>query len=196
MEYGFKAADYFNRAKARLAEARIESLFYAAFELRCGIEAKLKEYFDAQAQTTRMKREGWQIAKLAKQLESAFKSRDQLLRLVVIDVETNRVLSTALYTPVTRKLQKLGEQLGDYLHAPDRKKYENEQWLTGFRAKLNETYHELEFALSGTLMSPPLEHPQQPGKQFFCLFGDARMLFPSGTRIETRLEHFDINETK
>src|SRR5947209_18770546 len=133
MEHGFKATDYINRAEARLDEARIESLFYAALELRCGIEARLKEYFDAQARTTKKKREGWQISKLAKQVESAFKSPNQVLRLIVFDTETNQVLSTALYTPVTRKLQKLGEQLGDYLHAPEKKRYENDQWLKEFR---------------------------------------------------------------
>ena len=194
MEYKCEAKDYLSRARARLAEASPETLFYAALELRCGIEARLKEYFDAQAETTKKKREGWRISKLAKQVESAFKTREKVVRLVVFDPESNSVISEAFYTPVTHKLQKLGEQLGDYLHAPDKKRYENGQWLAVFREKLNETYRELEFAVSGTLMAPPLEHPREAGKSFFCLTGDQTKLFPPGKRIGMRLDIYEFDD--
>ncbi len=34
-EYSIAPSAYLNRAKERLLEQRVESLFYAAFELRC-----------------------------------------------------------------------------------------------------------------------------------------------------------------
>lgn len=194
MEYKCETKDYLRRARARLAEANPEALFYAALELRCGIEARLREYFDAQAETTKKKREGWRISKLAKQVEAAFKTREKVVRLVVLDPELNNVISEAFYTPVTRKLQKLGEQLGDFLHAPDKMRAEDDQWLGVLREKLNETCRELEFAASGTLMAPPLEYPREPGKSFFCLTGDQTKLFPPGKRIGMRLDIYEFED--
>jgi hypothetical protein len=192
VEFGFKASDYLKRAKNRLAENTAESHFYAAFELRCGIEARLKEYFDAQAETTKKKREGWQISKLAKQVETAFKSRERVIRLVVLDAETKELISEAFYTPVTKVLQKLREQLGEFLHAPDKQKYENQKWLEELKLKTALAYKELEFAVSGKLMAPPLEHPREPGKTFFCLEGDQTTLFPPGKRIGMKLEQYEF----
>ncbi|HEY4656274.1 MAG TPA: hypothetical protein VIH22_17275 [Cyclobacteriaceae bacterium] len=194
MEYKCEAKDYLGRARDRLVEANPEALFYTALELRCGIEARLKEYFDAQAETTKKKRKGWQISKLAKQVEAVFKAREKVIRLVVFDPETNSVISDAFYTPVTSKLQKLGEQLGGYLHASDKKRSKNGQWLAVFREKLNETYRELEFSVSGTLMAPPLEHTKKPGKLFFCLTGDQTKLFPPGKRIGIRFEKYELTK--
>ncbi len=192
MEFGFKASDYLQRAKTRLAENTNESLFYAAFELRCGIEARLKEYFDAQAETTKKKREGWKISKLAKQVESTFKSRERVILLVVFDAETKELISEALYTPVTKMLQKLGEQLGEFLHAPDKQKYKNLKWLEDLKLKTTAASKELEIAVSGKLMAPPLEHPKEPGKTFFCLDGEQTKLFPPGKRVGMKLEQYEF----
>lgn len=110
--YGVKAKDHLARARARLDEHAPESLFYAALEIRCGIEARLKEYFDAQAETTKKKRQGWQISKLARQVESAFKARNKAIRLIVFDVETKELIKEVLYTPVTRRSRRWARNSG------------------------------------------------------------------------------------
>lgn len=194
MEYRCGAKDYLDRARVRLSETNPESLFYAALELRFGIEARLKEYFDAQAQTTKMKRDGWKISSLANHVESVFKSRDKALRLTIFDPSTNDEICVVLYTPVTTKLQKLGQRLGDYLHAPDKKHYENRQWLAEFREKLDDTFFRLEFALSGTLLAPPLSHPKNPDNWFFCLTANQTQLFPHGRKIGIRLDTGEIED--
>ena len=104
MVYSIKSVDYLIRARSLLDSSDKAALFYAAFELRCGIEARLKEYFDAQAETTKKKRNGWKIDKLAKQVEAVFNLCDRGLRLVVFDAETNALVATLLYTPVTSQL--------------------------------------------------------------------------------------------
>jgi hypothetical protein len=48
MGYGIHSRSYLKRARQRLDEGYPESLFYAAFELRCGVESRMKEYLDAQ----------------------------------------------------------------------------------------------------------------------------------------------------
>jgi hypothetical protein len=48
MPYGIHARDYLTRARLRLDEQSPAGLFYAAFELRCGIESRLRQYIEAQ----------------------------------------------------------------------------------------------------------------------------------------------------
>jgi len=193
MGYQVRALDYLARAKALLDSGNEPSLFYAAFELRCGIEARLKEYFDAQAETTLKRRAGWQIDKLAKQVESVFElGSNKGYRMTVFDAATNAHISSVMYTPVTAQLQKLGERLGDYLHsqAPNRI-CEPTFWLK-LKHLLALTHEELTFACSGTLMAPPLVHPKNSGERFFCIDGDQRELFPPGKKIGWCYEIYEI----
>ena len=64
--------DYAARARARLDEDSHASLFYAAFELRCGIEARLQEYLHAQRDVSKKAKKGWRPAVLGQQLERRF----------------------------------------------------------------------------------------------------------------------------
>ncbi|MGI2856448.1 hypothetical protein ACRTDR_20040 [Shewanella algae] len=57
MSYGVSSKDYLSRAKELIAEDRIESLFYAAFEIRCGIEARMNEYLEVQKHISNKKSE-------------------------------------------------------------------------------------------------------------------------------------------
>lgn len=66
MSYGTHSKDYLTRARQRLDEGSPESLFYAAFELRCGIEARLQQYEEALANIAKIRRAGWRIPKVAK----------------------------------------------------------------------------------------------------------------------------------
>lgn len=49
-EYWVGARSYLERAKARLEDATHVSLFYAAYEIRCAVEARQDEYLKAQEQ--------------------------------------------------------------------------------------------------------------------------------------------------
>jgi len=192
MEYRVTGKDYLQRAKSRLSDGTKESMIYAALELRSGIEARLKEYFDAQAETTKKKRRGWQVTKLANQLEQVFRTGKKGVRLVIIDAQENTQISEVIYTPVTPKLRKMAERLGDYLHSLEKNKANNEDWWKNLRSYLEKVSDELEFACSGALKSPPLEHPKKPGSSFFAIEGDVTELFPVGKRIGMRIEYFEI----
>lgn len=192
MAYSIKSIDYLSRARSRLDALGTENLFYAAFELRCGIEARLKEYLDAQAETTKKKRNGWRIDKLVKQIESIFKLNSKGLKLIVFDPETTNIITTILYTPVTPQLQKMGERLGDYMHSQNTERLDSDVHWTLMRRNLEMTYQELGFATSGTLMAPPLVHPLQEGAHFFCISGDQRNIFPPGKRIGMPYEIYEL----
>jgi hypothetical protein len=193
MSYGVKASEYLARAQHLIGSNAQASFFYAAFELRCGIEARLKEYFDAQAETTAKRRAGWQIDKLAKQVESVFElGSNKGYRMTVFEPTTEAVISAVIYTPVTRQLQKFGERLGGYLHSQNSNRLDELNFWVDLKKLLGLTAEELAFACSGTLMGPPLVHPQKPGERFFSIDGDQRKLFPAGKQIGWRYEVYEI----
>ncbi len=58
-DYLVNSRNYLLRARKRLDEKTPASLFYAAFELRCGVESRMQEYLDAQDHISqRRKRHG------------------------------------------------------------------------------------------------------------------------------------------
>jgi len=192
MSYSTKSTAYLARAREMLDVKDNKTLFYAAFELRCGIEARLKEYFDAQAETTKRRRSGWQIDKLVKQVESVFKLNNKGLKIVVFDADTEASIATVLYTPVTPQLQKMGERLGDYLHSQNHERPDTGCFWIEMRKRLEMTYQELGFATSGILLAPPLAHPTNKGETFFCIDGDQRNIFPPGKHIGMRYEIYEV----
>lgn len=115
--YGTHARDYLARARTRLDESVPEALFYAALELRCGIESRLQQYLDAQRGNKKRMKQGWQIAKLAKNLERYFKAGDKVIWIVMRE-RKGPPFYVLMYTPVTRDLQNLGERIGGFMHAP------------------------------------------------------------------------------
>jgi hypothetical protein len=156
--YGTRAKDYLARAEQRLAEHAPEGLFYAALELRCGIERRMKQYLDAQTHISKARKSGWEIAKLAKGIEEAFRTGDQIVEFTVMAGPGGEVLARFLYTPVTGRLQKLGQQLGNYLHATAGLSEPSEAWWSEFRSKLDEAVHLLRMATTGELLGAPLLH--------------------------------------
>lgn len=156
MVYDIASRDYLERAREQLDKATIVSLFYAAFELRCGIENRMREYLEAWDHISRKVKEGWQIAKLAKNIEKAFKIGDKVVEVVIRNSEAERPLYVCYYTPVSSKLKKMGEKIGDLMHAMKKLIPENDRWWKETRNYLEQVYAELAKANSGTLLGPPL----------------------------------------
>jgi hypothetical protein len=73
MEYRTSSRDYLLRAQERLRDGTREALFYAAFELRCGIEARMRQYLEVCDHISKKKKEGWKIADLGRGTEEAFR---------------------------------------------------------------------------------------------------------------------------
>jgi hypothetical protein len=160
MHYYADSRSYLQRARARLDEKNEEAIFYAAFELRCGIEARMQEYLGAQSHISKSKKSGWKIAKLGKTIERAFKLGDRIARIIITDSSTNETLQTLYYTPVTLSLRKSGQQLGDFLHAIQDHRKLDDLWWKSRRSFLESIYAELEKSNSGTLLGPPIVNPK------------------------------------
>lgn len=144
------------RARKQLNEGTSQSLFYAAFELRCGIEARMQQYLGAQEQISKKKKKGWEIAKLAKNLEKVFRTGDKIIEFAFFDIKNENIEHVFYYTPVNSKLAKMGQKLGDYLHAMKTYRPENDPWWAGTRNFLEDVYFELQKANKGTILGVPL----------------------------------------
>ncbi len=160
MDYRIHSREYLARARKRLDEDTPEGLFYAAFEIRCGIESRLRQYLDAQHDISEKKRKGWQIAKLARNLEAAFVSGDKIIEFAISDKDNGPRRYTLYYTPVTKKLQKMGEKIGDLMHGMKRFRPEDDPWWKKTREFLESAYDELAKASVGNMLGAPLIDPK------------------------------------
>ena len=158
LQYGVTLDDYLRRARECLDQGRPASLFYAAFELRAGIETRMHEYLHPHRERVKKKNLGLKVSQLGRELERVFKRRDRIVRLTFIEPDTGEVIGTLCHTPVTKRLEKRAERLGEYLHAP-RIMPLDDPWWREIRECLERVYRELEEANRGTLMGPPLLDP-------------------------------------
>ncbi|NOZ11253.1 MAG: hypothetical protein GXP09_09480 [Gammaproteobacteria bacterium] len=155
-QYRISSRDYLRRAGECLAEGSSKFLFYAAFELRCGIEARMNEYLEVWEHISKKKKKGWRIAEMGRNVEKAFKTGNKIVRWAVHDKSTNELIVCLYYTPVTSALKKSGEKLGNYLHSMKRYKVHTDQFWLRFRNDLESAYEKLAIANTGTLLGPPL----------------------------------------
>ena len=150
------ATNHLSRAKDLFAKAETNTdcYFYCALELRFGIESRLREYLQYQDHVTAKKKNGWQIAALGKEIELAFSGCVQEVRIEVWS--GGFPMLRCKYTPVTPELRGIGEQLGNYLHAPKTDDLrELEQWKD-FEGKLSLGLKLLDYSCSGSLLGVPL----------------------------------------
>lgn len=149
--YGMHSCDYMGRAHACLNEGTEQALIYAAFELRAGIESRLRQYLEGRIAVSKKA----SIKKLGSRLEGAFSTGDRVVELSIYK-EKNKsaeLLGTFYYTPVTSSLRKKAEKLGDYLHGTGA---HAEIWWVQTRQFLENTYTELFEANLGNLIGPPM----------------------------------------
>jgi hypothetical protein len=156
LSYGNSARHYLTRARQRLRESKPESLFYAAFELRCGIESRMEEYLAAWEHISESKKRGWQIANIARDVEQTFKTGNDVVRCSMLDRVSRRPMIIFYYTPVSPEAQKAAERLDHYLHSLKSHKDSSDVFWQELRAELDVAAHLLEMATIGTLLGPPL----------------------------------------
>jgi hypothetical protein len=152
--YSTASRAYLTRALQRLKGGTTEGLFYAAFELRCGVEARLQEYLHPHEFIPLSQRTEWRTGKLHRTAEQNFLIGDKVQRVRIYEGDTH--LATLFYVPVTSRLKTITERLGDYLHALKQYHPPSDAYWGTFRALLAEGAALLEEATAGTLLGPVL----------------------------------------
>jgi hypothetical protein len=155
--YGISSVEYLKRAELRLKEQDPASWFYAAFELRCGIEARMEEYLDAWDHIGKKQKAGWQVTQLGRNVEQAFRIGNNIVRWAVYSDAPPELVIVFYHTPVSKSLQKCGERLGNYMHSMKKFRAPDDAWWESFQADLRNTADQLRIANTGTLLGPPLQ---------------------------------------
>ena len=153
-EYTVSSRCYLSRALERLKAGEAESLFYAAFELRCGIEARLQEYLHPHEFIPLRQRNEWRARKLHRTTEKSFHIGDRVQRVRIY--EDGALLFTLYYVPVTSRLKTIAERLGDYLHVAKKYHPPTHEYWTQLRELLTEGADLLTDAAAGTMLGPLL----------------------------------------
>jgi len=130
------------------------SLMYAALELRCGIEARLQEFAAHVPGITKKQAREWEIKKLGRTLDAAFRAGDRIL-LLLVQLHSGQV-AQFMYAPVTSRLQEIGKRCGDYLHVrPGLDEDDDRRW-----AQLSQMLHEgcglLRMSCSSEILCPTM----------------------------------------
>ena len=149
--YSISPAAYLDRAKKRLLKDNAESLFYAAFELRCFVEARQDEYLDAQREYTKSVPKAYKIGDQGRTLERIFASNQ--IQYISWEARGQLILE-AHHTPVTPRLRKGAEWLGNLLHGQMRCHSPEDKWWETTRNRVLEIYRAAWVCAQGTLPSP------------------------------------------
>lgn len=96
------------RGRTQLNSGTAEGLFYASFELRAGIQARMQEYLHAQDSVAKHRKEDWRLNKLGQSLDEVFHIENRIAAVAFHKIETGELLAELYYTPVTSQLQKEG----------------------------------------------------------------------------------------
>jgi hypothetical protein len=150
------AVSYLARAKELLKSDEEANLIYAALELRCGVEARLKEHAAVAIGVTKTQLGHYEIRKLSKTVHEAFGLGDTFL-LVFLQLDDGRV-GQFTYAPVTTQLQDIASRLGDYLHAVPHERVVAKGFWTELRSMLTEACGLLDLACSSEVLRPAFEH--------------------------------------
>jgi hypothetical protein len=129
-------------------------LYYAALEIRFGIEARLCEYLTAPGDSICLRQIPWRIPSLKKSVDRLHGEVERPIAVTFYDPATHSSVICE-YTPVTEKLKKVGERLGNYLHYSPQRRKDPTRMEGGLGALIDLGIQELAIATRGTFLRPP-----------------------------------------
>lgn len=194
MAYGTTSRDYLARAKALRANGTSDALFYAAFEIRCGVEARLHEYLAGAAKVATVKKGLWQIRNLAREVEGVFDVYTKAVVATFVHPDTGKKLKIE-YTPVTPELKKVGEMLGDFLHFTPAHRDVSKRLLDRLTALVDSGISGLAFATRGTLLGPPAgSGPKNEQIRFMFEEGSMLSCFKAGSKMKFTMQFILVSK--
>ena len=155
MSYDVLVDSYRSRVRELLDKNNDAYLLYAALELRCGVETRMKEFLEPLHHIPKSQRREYAIGKLGKSISTAFQITDQLALFTIVFPETNDEI-TLRYVPIPKRLQEIASKLGDVLHYIGERNAEDPNWWQRLRSLLEEGYEWFAYVASGDLIGVPL----------------------------------------
>lgn len=154
MDYPVIARFYLRRAKHALRKRDPRTLFYAAFELRCCVEARQAEYAEALVALKGSKIKPWNVGDTGKRIrKNSIASSITLMHLKFPDGSEY----SSYHTPITDELIGVVERdLTPLLHCQMVYRKQDDPWWDEVRSKIRNAYRLAWLACQGDSMTPPL----------------------------------------
>lgn len=154
--YYIRAINYLDRAKKVFNPDNKDTWFYSAFEIRCGVEARMREYLQHQKSVSAKKKKGWRPAVLAKDIGQVFKIGEKEAHFSFHSETTDPF--TLVYRPVPKELQEIVEKLGNYLHAAHEDFFAREDYWQTFQELVERGIELLDYSVDSQLLGVPLRN--------------------------------------
>lgn len=154
MSYDVSTESYVSRVEELLRRGDEASLLYAALELRCGVEGRMKEYLDPLEHIPKALKKEYSVVKLGRTVDSAFQMTDQICLFTVALPDGETVVLK--YIPVPKRLQQIAARVGDALHFSGEDSADDPKWWGQLRNIVEEGHDWLSFVATGDLMGLPL----------------------------------------
>ena len=194
-KYNVDSRSYLKRARIQLDSRSYEGLFYAAFELRCGIEERMQEYLEGHNHIPKSIKKEWRLGNLDKAILKYFGDSNRITQVTVRQIEKPHEEFTAYYTPVTPELIKIGQKLGNLLHAQKKFISPDASFWNKTRNLLERAYMLLEISNKGTLMGPPIWDKNTKRAKFIAMpncdheLDKYKQIVKKGEQIELEIKH-------
>ena len=157
-EYAVDIYHHLRRARAQLDSGEHENLFYAAFELRCGVEARIQDYLNARSDISKKKKKGWKVAAAGRELDKAFTEGLKIVETVLYSPITGKE-APFFHTPVVPQLRQEIGQIGELLHAQKKTIAPDSPFWDETRNLLESIFTMAAESAQGTLLAPILFSP-------------------------------------
>jgi len=201
-KYLAMTSSFVARAEELLATGKKANLFYAALEVRMGIEARLQTYVHAHEEISRQVRNGWKISELSKTLERSGKWATLVSEVEVISQGTGGSLSKLHYVPVSAELRQIGARLGDFLHYREGPVTRDESWWARLLETVERGVRDLRVCAQATLLGPPLVNKADASKVDLKMefhpddprFAALSALAEGNARITLKVSYFTVSE--
>lgn len=160
--YPIGGQEHLQRALKLLKGGSVAELLYAALELRLGTEARQAQYARNWDHIPKRYRESYRTTEVGKALEAAFNVGDDVV--IITEQWANGRSFEFMFTPVSRELRQVCEQLGNFLHFPGWwKAYPDNavEWQKRLRELVALGVVHLMLATKGELLGPAMrgDHP-------------------------------------
>lgn len=155
MAYDSSPRSYESRIQKLLQTGDEASLLYAALELRCGVEARMKEYLDPLDHIPKAHKKEYSVVKLGRTVDNAFQKKDQICLFTILFPDDGEKL-TLRYIPVPKRLQDIAARAGDALHFPGEANADDPEWWGRLRTTIEEGWRWFSYVAEGELIGIPL----------------------------------------
>ena len=186
-DYAVTPRAYLGRCRDQIRLNTKASMFYAAFELKCAVEAQIAEHLEHLDSQAGKRIKPYKIGQNARIIQK-LKIGEVIIKMIWSS-QDGSLLKTCYHTPVPDALKRYAECVLDELrHAQHVYRKPNDDWWNEKRQGLIENYRLAWLSSRGTVPIPPLFDLSKPLNGGMPLANSVVFLYPDDEEVDTWME--------